>query len=410
MPVKKRQASKHLSYLAYRLGCLPFVLHQGSNLRRAFHLGSDSKLFNLFKWANEEGLEAIRTFKTTIDPGTQCLADDAHVTMREWWQARMNERPPNSVPPEKATNVEGVPQVPTPTTSGRQNNAAAREAFDLATPPNDISIEEALFELVLMPDADWERRFGKVSTLCEAIPSREFAELGLAVGKAITGGLRLDEAGKTVKVDMAQVAAQLETRICLMAEDHACLAGLGRDLSDRQFQKSDCATGDLPERITRRIKGRGAPGLFSLISDVFCGFLTSSGVFYPDRYHLWVNDQALSLHFEIVERLRPCQQLSCSSKWITATAAAETAEKCFGLGLTLSQLSKTARKHRPPFRSQPQGHNKLLIELGSFLVYLWELRQRKDEEVPANPSEEDRKEVEARKLQERKRKEADRGA
>jgi hypothetical protein len=118
------------------------------------------------------------------------------------------------------------------------------------------------------------------------------------------------------------------------------------------------------------------------------GLFTRKGIYYPTKYLLWLQDQALSLHFAIVERLRPSRTaLTYSPTWISAMDAHELAE-CLEVPLVLCTISKLARKDPPAFESRSGGRNRLYVRLDSFVEYLWHKRRQPEPETEGATDEE----------------------
>ncbi len=108
------------------------------------------------------------------------------------------------------------------------------------------------------------------------------------------------------------------------------------------------------------------------------------------KYPLWAKEITMALHGAILVRLNPSPSaLVVVPTWISASAAQALAED-FQVPLTLSYLSRLARKRPPVFDSRTYRGNKLFIRLDTFVKFLWAKRSERrtdgatDEEAGKN--------------------------
>jgi hypothetical protein len=87
------------------------------------------------------------------------------------------------------------------------------------------------------------------------------------------------------------------------------------------------------------------------------------------------------LRRQILAKLAKIDRTSTSGKvnddkWISASEAAKIADQ-FGVKLSLSAINKLSNKKPPPFLAKPRGGRGRDVNLGSFLLYLTELKRPK---------------------------------
>ncbi len=160
MAKKNTPYTKRHAYLAYRLGCLPSVLLEGTNIIVGLGMPEGRPWARRYEWAVAEGLEAINALQALRSGQTGPEGDAARQAVTARWQDLKDRylRPGN----------------------------AADEAE--ATFTNE---EEALLDFTACAGDDrWRTFSAAVTAFWTSLPKpiRCFAELGAAVGGFITFG------------------------------------------------------------------------------------------------------------------------------------------------------------------------------------------------------------------------------
>jgi hypothetical protein len=300
MTRKSLALPRHLAYLAYRLGCLPFVLLEGLNFPTpGEHV--DVPLC-CFEHAVAEGKEAIDNLQSLLKarPGPQAVA--ARQAIEALWRDL------------RAGHVWQEVPVPTP---------HFRELLILGRHSNR--------------DATWKSFSGSITAFCAALPkpSRDYAALASAIADLITmrgpASYRLGHA--PLETVMPHIV-HLQTMWRELLDSHRLLRGLRMELSH------------------------------DLVAKFSDGHLLDA-----------VQTVASKLHRKILERLGCCPwELDVDAIWITATKAVDLSEG-FKVHLSLSNLSKLARKKPPLFITRfedKRTKDKRIkdIHLDSFFMFL----------------------------------------
>jgi hypothetical protein len=296
MALKNPRYSRHLAYLAYRLGGLPFRPFEIPIIWDHLWLEPQSDWARELERAVIEGQEFIKSCQALVEDLPGRLADAARETFTTHWENLKKHKclPSNA---ERKAIADAVRAFWTALPAPVCDFAALRSAIDDVLTHTWSIIDE--FEVVTIDGRrGWRRKTAPDERLVPAI-------------------------------------FRLQTILAKMVEDHQVLIGLEVDLSLQAYEES--------------------------------------GSKY--RYLLWAKKKAKSVHRAIIERLRPPRSaLEIVPTWIAAVEAQELAED-FKVPLSLSNISKLARK-RPPLFDALTVRNRLYIRLDSFVKFLWERRKR----------------------------------
>jgi hypothetical protein len=324
MALKNPRSSRYLAYLAYRLGNLPFRLLEAFNMWDYLRSPRQSAWERVYERVVIEGQETIKSCQDLVGDLPGRLADAAREALTARWE---------NLKKHKRWDI----LIPIPRLEAK---------LKLKIREDEATLDTSL----LPPDAEWKAFSDAITAFWTAFPEPicDFAALGSAIADFLTLTQCVVEKAEVVTIagrkrlrwEIAPVERyvpatfRLQTILAKMAEDHQVLIGLEVDLSLQAWE---------------------------------------SGLKY--RYLRWAEKDVKSVHRAIIERLRPPRSaLEIVPTWIPAAKAEKLAED-FKVPLSLSNISKLARKQPPLFDARTR-RNRLYIRLDSFVKFLWERRER----------------------------------
>lgn len=329
MTQKKLVEAREQAYLAYRLGCLPFILLEGECFRSLWLNGRDL----LYERAMAEGQEAINRLEAVTNGKGNRLANAARnairtrwLAMKRRWAAALSAFRPVDESNERTANNDDLDRIPIAYLDRLESDQ-----------------ENLLDQQAYKHDSAWQRWFNAIERFCACLPKfcRAFAALGAAIGNLVTMHTKSAREWHRPSAWSHTVIVDLESMIAKMSQEYELLVGIEINLSVSAHR----AHAYLP-------------------------------------YFFWAKDQAHFLHRLLIRRLRPdISPLDDNPTWIPAMKAYELATD-FNVPISLSHLSKLARKQPKLFESRRVGLNKLFIRLDSFVKFLWNKRAQQQESEP----------------------------